>query len=203
MNCPVCWRGRGGALLCLAPEVTGECQAGLCTAQGVPDPVTPTGHERFRCEPRAWSQAELLASTLEEAKGWECTPGDTGLQPPCLQQGLRGLSTLHQHPPRLWDVLPAQPQQNPHRGTQLASLLASKRCVGDASAASAPALGEERCAFIPAAAKCKEPVGPLKPPWGFTLPSLVQLMVAASSTQLCPSSCGCAQTEDCPRGSGR
>lgn len=57
-----------------------------------PYPITPIGHGRFCCEPRARPQAEPLAPTLEEAKGWEYTPGDTGLQPPRHERGLHGLS---------------------------------------------------------------------------------------------------------------
>lgn len=138
-------------MLCLAPSPhprwdkgTGSARLGCAQLRVSPYPTTPTGHGRFYSEPRV----ELLAPTLEEAKGWECTPGDTGLQLPCHEWGLHGHSKLHQHPAPLWDMLPAQPHQHPHHGTQLASLLENEQCMGDASAALAPALGEKRCASL-------------------------------------------------------
>lgn len=96
---------------------------------------------------------------------WAAAPHD--------EQGLHGLPKLHQHPAPLWDVPPAQPHQHPHHsGARLASLLENEPCMGACSGKG------EMC--IPSGAECKKPLGPLKPPWGLPLPSLVQLMVAAS-----------------------
>lgn len=62
---------------------------------------------------------------------------------------------------------------------------------------------------IPSGAECKEPLGPLKPPWGLTLPSRVQLMAAASfhpavSQEQVTSACGgqCDSVSPCRRQAG-
>lgn len=112
--------------------------------------------------------------TLEEAKGWEYTPGHPGLQLPIHEQGLHGLPKPHHHPAPLWDVPPAQP----HHGTQL------DLCWRMSSAWVVPQLWE-RTDVHSLRSRVQEAIGTPKA----TLLSLLQLM-AAASFHPSPSSCG-------------
>lgn len=86
VNHPVCWRGRGGALLRLAPSPHPSWVTGMGCAQlrVSPHPLTPTGHGRFCCEPRAWPKQSCLCPPWRRQRAGNTHLGTLGCSPPVM-----------------------------------------------------------------------------------------------------------------------
>lgn len=160
---------------CLGGARLGDVQFGVS-----PYPLAPRlGHGRFCCKPRAWPQSGAACACPGGGGGLGNPPwrdrSERGARkrPPSREGCPCGSSITHHHSgmcPRR-----AQPHQDRHRGTPVGVSAGGRAlrgcCRSSASIRLGPCPGEgEIC--ISTQAKCKMPLGPLKPAGLQTPPAL-------------------------------